>query len=440
LHSNMMQYCIRDDTRRLLSSSSLSSSPRRGQQPSCCCGRATRFLLAVSILVAIHGRHLVVFGSSSNNPSRVVDKDIIIQLSPIDGWQASWTASQAQGTAMAMVVQDDCLVVVCRSPRTNVYKYSLLPLLLEEETRSTPDDDDDTWMDGLRLQKVISTVGGTSSTSSTSIPMVQYAPSWFPLTGNACCAMTGLAMDVEHLCRVLQKLADDHYNVYQSSSSSTPHHTLVVTMAQLLQSACRMKESRPYGAQILLVGCNDNNNNGNNNNNAASCSPPSSCPSLFFGLYTIDPSGTWQSWGKATAIGKYARQVRMLLGSKLRRPKRQQQEDCSSTTSNNNNNNSNVMMTVSQGVELLLQCWIQACQQEQQTTSTTATATIASQKDEDWDVYILRKGKKKNSSSEMEMWKVPTEDISQLLEKTIILLSSTTNNDKDAATAAAAPL
>ena len=196
-------------------------------------------------------------------------------LPPIPRWQESWTASQAHGTAMAMAV-GDCLVVVLRSPSTNVYK----PSCSVSETTSR---------DGLTLEKLDREHHPPSS--------MQYAPSWFPIGSHSICAMTGLALDVEHVCRMIQKKVDDHLFVYQESVTT---HAMTQTLASFLQQACLSSGGRPYGVQCMLMGCDDIDPS-----DGALC------------IYSMDPTGTWQSWKKATAIGKFGTDVRRLLAKKL---------------------------------------------------------------------------------------------------------------------------
>lgn len=39
-------------------------------------------------------------------------------------------------------------------------------------------------------------------------------------------------------------------------------------------------------------------------------------PSRGFCIYSVDPSGGWQSWGQGTAIGKFAAQARKQIAKK----------------------------------------------------------------------------------------------------------------------------
>lgn len=181
---------------------------------------------------------------------------------PIRHWDASWAASCAQGTAIALACQD-CVILVIRSASSNTWKP---PLLTHEPQEHL----------GLRI-----------------CPMdprkVYFGPSWLS-SENSLCAMTGLTSDVEHLCRSLQRQADDHITMYDQPLTT---HVLQQRIASRMQKRASDGD-RPFGLQALLVGCDD-------------LDPTRPC------LYSIDPSGSWQSWGRATAIGKYAKQVRAQL-------------------------------------------------------------------------------------------------------------------------------
>eukprot|EP00537_Pseudo-nitzschia_pungens_P016763 CAMPEP_0172404460 /NCGR_PEP_ID=MMETSP1061-20121228/63178_1 /TAXON_ID=37318 /ORGANISM="Pseudo-nitzschia pungens, Strain cf. pungens" /LENGTH=179 /DNA_ID=CAMNT_0013139253 /DNA_START=68 /DNA_END=603 /DNA_ORIENTATION=+ len=141
-------------------------------------------------------------------------------LTPIPRWQESWTASQAQGTAIAVTVRD-FLVLFLRSPSTDVYK-------------PTHPCSEATEFHGLRVERIERDNLRQEST--------QYAPSWFPIGSHTLVAMTGLALDVEHICRVLQKKVDDHYFVYQTSLTT---HAMTQKAATVLQNECLLKGRRP---------------------------------------------------------------------------------------------------------------------------------------------------------------------------------------------------
>mmetsp|Transcript_29998 Transcript_29998/g.64250 ORF Transcript_29998/g.64250 Transcript_29998/m.64250 type:complete len:320 (-) Transcript_29998:299-1258(-) len=272
-------------------------------------------------------------------------------LTPIPRWQESWTASQAQGTAMAMAV-DDCLVLFLRSPSTDVYKpaYS-----------TTNSNEESTELNGLHVERIENEHNPDASST-------QYAPSWFPIGSRSLCAMTGLAMDVEHICRVLQKKVNDHHFVYQTSLTT---HAMTQQVASMLQNECLMKGSRPFGVQCLIVGCDDIDPS-----NGALC------------IYTIDPTGSWQSWGRATAIGKFGTDVRRNLAKKLR---------SSSSTS---------ITTVEEATECLIGSWKETCIDLGMNTNND---------EEDCEVLILRRDPKNNLKR--CLFRVSTEEVDRIMNK-----------------------
>jgi 20S proteasome alpha/beta subunit len=263
-------------------------------------------------------------------------------LTPIPRWQESWTASQAHGTAMAMVVQD-CLILFLRSPSTDVYK----------PTFSNPDVID---FNGLRVERI----GGEHQHAS-----MQYAPSWFPIGSHGICAMTGLALDVEHICRVLQKKVDDYFFVYQTSMTT---HAMTQKVASVLQNECLLKGSRPYGVQCMFVGCDDIDPR-----DGGLC------------IYSIDPTGTWQSWGRATAIGKFGQDVRRILAKKLQ--------------------SSPSITELDTAVECLLGSWKETCKD----------LGIDKNDEEVCEVLILQKDQKNSRKS--CLFRVSTEEVDRIMDK-----------------------
>ena len=276
--------------------------------------------------------HLTLSSSISGTSG---SKDI---LTPIPRWQESWTASQAHGTAMAMAVQD-CLVMFLRSPSTNVYK----PVFSATDTLE---------VNGLRVERI----DGEHQHAS-----MQYAPSWFPVGSHTLCAMSGLALDVEHISRVLQKKVHDHWFVYQTSMTT---HAMAQKVASVLQNECLLKGSRPYGVQCILAGCDD----------------------IEGGLciYSIDPTGAWQSWGRATAIGKFGTDVRRVLAKKLL---------------------SSSIKELDAAVECLLGSWKETCQEQ----------GIDRKDDEDYEVLIFQKDPKNSRKS--CLFRVSSEEVDRIMNK-----------------------
>ena len=244
---------------------------------------------------------------------------------------------------MAMVV-GDCVVVFLRSPSTDVYK----PGFSASET---------TKLGGLKVERI----DGAAEHQPASM---QYAPSWFPIGSHTICAMTGLALDVEHVCRVLQKEVDDHFFVHQESLTT---HAMTQRMASMLQNACLSKGGRPYGVQCMLVGCDDIDPK-----DGALC------------IYSMDPTGAWQSWGRATAIGKFGTDVRRVLAKKLK---------------------SSPIQELETALECLLETWKETCHD----------LGINRREEEDCEVLVLRKDP--NNSKKSLLFRVPTEEVDRIMDK-----------------------
>jgi 20S proteasome alpha/beta subunit len=174
--------------------------------------------------------------------------------------------------------------------------------------------------------------------------------------------MTGLASDVEHLGRILQRQVDNHYNVYLKPLTT---HAMTQRLANILQQVAQAKGGRPFGVQALMVGGDDVD------------------PTRPLCIYSIDPSGSWQSWGGATAIGKYAKQVRQQLAKKRK-------------ISPN---------SLEQALEHIVECWIETCKQE----------NVNLNAEEDYQVLILRKD---SDSETCHLFMVDEDEILGVVEKT----------------------
>jgi 20S proteasome alpha/beta subunit len=338
-------------------------------------------------------------------------------LSPIPNWQASWTASQAQGTAIALVVED-CVVLFLRSPATNVYKPKV-PTVHRHPTEGLKEEEDDpdyaettvvSELHGLPVEMV-----DLDHPSMT----VQYAPPWFAIGSHSVCAMTGLAMDVEHLVRVVQKRVDDHYNLFRKSLTT---HVMTQSLASILQGACLADGgTRPYGVQALLVGCDDiDGDNGADGGRTAAAGSAALC------IYSIDPSGSWQSWGRATAIGRYATEVRLVLARELRRKRRRRRSSGEDDGNNNNNNNNGgvaaaatttsattgtagaVPHGLEESVECLFEIWKETCRQQNVHTGDDRNK-------EDYEVLILQRDPRNRSKS--RLFRVPSKTVSGILDR-----------------------
>ena len=292
------------------------------------------FLVLLELWASVN----VTLSSSRSSSSSASATDL---LTPIPRWQESWTASQAHGTAIAMVVRD-CLVIFLRSPSTEVYK-PVIPTADAIEFR------------GLRVERI---------EEEHQHATMQYAPSWFPIGSHTLCAMTGLALDVEHICRVLQKKANDHYFVYQTSLTT---HAMTQRLASVLQNECLSKGSRPFGVQCMLAGCDDIDPT-----DGGLC------------LYSIDPTGSWQSWGRATAIGKFGVEARRMLAKTLR--------------------SSPPIMELDKAVECLLGSWKKTCKDLGMNTNS----------EEDNEILILQKDP--SNSRKSLLYRVPSEEIDRIME------------------------
>lgn len=166
---------------------------------------------------------------------------------------------------------------------------------------------------------------------------VQFAPSWFAIGPHSLCAMTGLASDVEHLCRVLQKQVDGHWNIFDTHATT---HSMTMRLADKFQQET-FAGSRPFGVQCLLVGGDDYD------------------PERTFCTYTIDPSGAWQSWGGTTAIGKYASTMRDELAKKRTTPP----------------------TSLKDALRQIIDCWMETCKKQ----------NVNLHAEDDYEVLVLRK-------------------------------------------------
>lgn len=265
-------------------------------------------------------------------------------ISPIRDFEPSLVASAASATAIAMKYQNFMILLV-RSPASRVYR----PSLMSEEAGEPLVQE----LSGLRVSQI------KRST-------VQFAPSWISLGPNSVCAMTGLASDVEHLCRVTQKEVDSHWNVFDRHMTT---HSITLGLADTMASET-LAGSRPYGVQCLLLGGDDID------------------PKRIFGVYTIDPSGVWQSWGGITAVGKYAKNVREALAKKRCQPPPPQ--------------------TLRQAVEQVIDCWMEACKSQ--------NANVRNADDDDYQVILLEK---KDTSDAWQIYMVNEDELKGLVEEAI---------------------
>jgi 20S proteasome alpha/beta subunit len=253
---------------------------------------------------------------------------------PVRHFEPSWAASGAQGTAVALRVEDSVLVFL-RSPASNIWRPS-------SKSPQSPEE----MIAGLRVTPI-------------QPAQAQFAPSWLSVGPNSFCAMTGLASDVEHLSRVLQKQVDAHWNIYDKHLTT---HSMTMGLAETFQQAT-FSGSRPFGVQVLLVGGDDYDEE------------------RTFCVYSIDPSGTWQSWGGTTAIGKYAKSVREELAKKRRiKP-----------------------TSLKEALEQIVDCWMETCKNQ----------NINLHSSDDYQVLVLRKQK---GDTRCKVYVVEEEDVQTIVD------------------------
>jgi 20S proteasome alpha/beta subunit len=300
-------------------------------------------------------------------------------LSPVPNWQASWTASQASSTVIAMVYKD-CIVLFLQSPSSNVWKG------ISDSSRRRQANDENVRkrnVYGLALDEQDVLVASTS----TSMASLQYAPSWISLSNDnvyqcIISAMTGLAVDVEHLYRVLQKECEDCKNLHQQHKVTT--HTFTRRLASILQNECLRPGGRPYGVQVLFAGCDgiiEDYSSGDDRSSTSLC------------IYSIDPSGNWQSWMKGTAIGQFGPELRHLLGKKMKLA------DAAAVNSGRRDRINDTDETdcrwwstgLEGAVECLIECWKETCQQQ--------NMNLRESHEEDYNVLVLKQQRQRRRNS-----------------------------------------
>ena len=271
-----------------------------------------------------------------------------IPTSPIRHWDASWAASCVQGTAIATVFED-CAILFLRSPATNI------------------------WREGIPMSDAIGEdlMGLKVYPMDSSSPTVEFAPSWLSFP-NGLCVMTGLASDVEHLCRILQRQVDSHLNIYDDRLTV---HSMTECVSDLFRQTAFSKGGRPFGVQTLLLGGDDIDK------------------TKRFCLYTIDPSGSWQSWPWGTAIGKFAKEVRSDLAKAI------EKQGSSSPD------------TLKGALDQIIRCWTDTCQKQ----------NLKVDSKDDFQVLILRVA---SNSKECKIYRMKQDDIQELVENAIDMLAS----------------
>lgn len=209
--------------------------------------------------------------------------------SPRSNWGPSWAASAAQGTVVA---------VSCswKSHDDNNNSQGIIILMRYAVSRRSPtkarqsehevvNKDDKLLVDGLQVTPFRSEAISISDSSKR----------WTLLGPNTLSCMTGLVSDVDHLTLLLQKNVDTHRLIYEGTHDYSPLQVAQL-LAGHLQEAAKWDGGRPFGVQALLVGRQRSD----------------------WTLLTLDPSGGYRSWGRATAIGRTAFSVRKHLHQQLR--------------------------------------------------------------------------------------------------------------------------
>ena len=271
-------------------------------------------------------------------------------MAPVSRLNPSWAASCAQGTAVALR-HDNCVLLFLRGPATSIWRPSRPASAFSFE------------ISGLKV----------TSTADMGAGAVQFAPLWLPVGPHSICAMTGLATDVEHLFRVLQKQVDNHWNIYDEHMTT---HTMTTSLADTFQAA-PFQGDRPFGVQCLLIGGDDSDKE------------------RIFGIYSIDPSGAWQAWGEAAAIGKYAKTVREALAKK----KKEAAQPPSS---------------LKEALEQLVECWMETCKKQ--------NIKLHAASDEDYQVLVLCK---ETGDSSCKMYAVDSGDVSSIVDQAIAAKTTT---------------
>ena len=176
--------------------------------------------------------------------------------SPIPHLEASLAASTAHSTVVALCCEDDCVILVSRSPKKETFSNLLLPPRIE-----TTD--------------LMERCGLTVCTDTA------VAKKWHQWTPTTLGTMTGFAADCQHLLGVVRRQVESHQALY---TEPQPLAKIVRTLATLMQVAAQREGSRPYGVSALMVGY----------------------ASGGWQTYTVDPTGSWRV---AAVIGRHANKV-----------------------------------------------------------------------------------------------------------------------------------
>jgi len=83
-------------------------------------------------------------------------------------------------------------------------------------------------------------------------------------------------------------------------------------------------------------------------------------PSRGLCIYSIDPSGSWQSWGKGACIGRYSNKLRKELAKSFSSPS---------------------SPSLQEALSQLVNCWVEICKSE----------NLSLSKEEDMEVLVLHR-------------------------------------------------
>lgn len=178
---------------------------------------------------------------------------------PVVNWGPAWAASSLHTTVVAIACKSSTIVVL--------YPGEKLTAIQTDE-----------WIerDNLRV---------SLHHYSDHLPKQKR---WSDIGSKAVIFMTGLASDVDYLLRVLLEHVESDRILFDQSRC-TPAISVVQKLTNQIQNEAKYKSGRPFGVQGLVLGQNSRGTTS---------------------LFTVDPSGSYRSWGCATAIGRNASAVR----------------------------------------------------------------------------------------------------------------------------------
>ncbi len=258
-------------------------------------------------------------GSSRNNGN--ADNSLF----PIGNLQASLTASEGQGTVVAIQSPkrscdhdgiDDFVLLVSRSPREPACNLTRSNLNFHYDNGHDDDGVDagggagDYDKEDIALTSILTPIAFRGAVKAP-FGKVKTSGSTYLYGGKTesktlhvlheqagiCIAMTGFLSDVRHLVRYVANSVSDYEYIYAGGTPSI--HSLVRdTMASYIRDATTAGGARPFGVQALLVG---------NEGGGGSFSSRDEKIQIF----ALDPSGNFRHCiGGVGTIGKNAENVR----------------------------------------------------------------------------------------------------------------------------------